>query len=89
MSNQERVLEMLSANSAGKGLTAAQLESRLDIGNARAEVSRLRMQGVAVYANQHTDTKGRTKTFYRIGRPSRRVVAAGYQAIAAGFEPTL
>lgn len=85
MSNQERVLEALLAASNGKGLTAAQIEARLGVGNARAEVSRLRMNGYAVYANQRTDSKGRTKTFYRIGRPSRRIVAAGYRALAMGL----
>jgi len=84
MSNKQKVLEALQASP--RGLTAAQLQSRLNVGNARAEVSRLRTEdGVAIYANQRTDTKGRTKTFYRIGRPSRAVVAAGYRAMAMGL----
>ena len=48
-------------------------------------MSALRMKGFAIYANQNTDTKGRTKTFYRLGTPSRAVVAAGYRALAAGL----
>lgn len=83
MSNKQRVLEALMTNP--RGLTAAQIQARYGVGNARAEVSRLRMDGFAVYANQSTDTKGRTKTFYRLGRPSRKVVAAGYRALAMGL----
>lgn len=81
--NKQRVLEALQANP--QGLTAAQMNARLGVGNARAEVSRLRFDGYAIYANQRTDTKGRTKTFYRIGTPSREIVSAGYKALARGL----
>ena len=50
----------------------------------KARISEIRTQkGFAVYANQRTDTAGRTKTFYRVGTPSRAVVAAGNKALAA------
>lgn len=53
-------------------------------GSIQARISELRTKaGIAVYANQRTDTAGRTKTFYRVGTPSRAVVAAGYKALAA------
>ena len=81
VTKQDRVLEALQ--NTNRGLTAAQIEARFGLGNARSTVSALRMKGFAIYANQHTDTKGRTKTFYRLGTPSRAVVAAGYRAIAA------
>ena len=81
VTKQDRVLEALQ--STNRGLTAAQIEARFGVGNARSTVSALRMKGFAIYANQRTDTKGRTKTFYRLGTPSREVVAAGYRAIAA------
>lgn len=81
VTKQERVLEALQ--NTNRGLTAAQIEARFGVGNARSTVSALRMKGFAIYANQHIDTKGRTKTFYRLGTPSREVVAAGYRAIAA------
>lgn len=80
---QEAVLEGLRANE--RGLTAAQIAARYDVRNVSATISDLRMLGFAIYANQQTDSKGRVKTFYRLGTPSRRVVAAGYRAIAAGL----
>lgn len=80
MSKQDRVLEVLST---GEELTAKQIQSRFGVGNARATISALRMKGVPIYANARTDTKGRVKTKYRIGAPSRAVIAAGYKALAS------
>jgi len=80
MSKIERVLNALNT---GEELSAAQIEARFDIGNVRALMSSLRMNGYPVYANQRTNEKGQTKTFYRLGTPSRAVIAAGYRALAA------
>ena len=79
MSKMDRVLEVLST---GEELTAKQIQARFGVGNARATISALRMKGVPIYANERTDTKGRVKTKYRIGAPSRAVIAAGYKALA-------
>ena len=79
MTKQERLLEALQS---GEQLTAAQIKARFGIANPTATVSDLRYSGFAVYANKHTDTKGRVSTKYRLGRPSREVVAAGYRALA-------
>ena len=78
-SKQARVLAALE--SVEKGLTAKQIEARFG-GNATATVSDLRFKGFHIYANKHTDSKGRTKTFFRLGTPSRKVLAAGYRALA-------
>ena len=80
---KEAVLAALQ--NTNRGLTAAQIEARWGVGNARATISDLRFDGYAIYANQHVDTKGRVKTFYRLGTPSRAIVAAGYKAMAAGL----
>jgi len=58
---------------------------RFGLKNPRATVSDIRYAGFAVYANQHKDTKGRVTTKYRLGKPSRKIVAAGYRAIAMGI----
>lgn len=76
---------VLTALQNGEQLTEAQIRARFGAKNPRALVSSLRMKGYAVYANAHKDTKGRETTKYRLGRPSRAVVAAGYKAIAAGL----
>ena len=79
MSKMERVLEVLST---GQELTGKQIQARFGVGNARATVSALRMKGYPIYANEHKDTKGRVKTKYRLGSPSRAVIAAGYRSLA-------
>lgn len=76
--------KLLSALRKGEELTSAQISQRFGIKNPRATVSSLRFQGYAIYANQNVDTKGRETTKYRLGTPSRAVIAAGYRALAAG-----
>lgn len=77
----QRLVEALQN---GEQLTAKQIRARFGIANPTATISDLRLRnGFAVYGNQHTDTKGRVTTKYRMGRPSRAVVAAGYRALAA------
>lgn len=78
MSNKARVLE---AFQKGEKLTAAQIKARFGVKNPTATVSDLRYDGYAIYANQHTDTKGRVSTKYRLGKPSRAIVAAGIRAM--------
>ena len=77
----QRLVETLQN---GDELTAKQIKARFGIANPTATISDLRLRsGFAVYANERKDTKGRVTTKYRMGRPSRAVVAAGYRALAA------
>jgi|TARA_B110000503_G_C7107521_1_gene396595 transcription initiation factor IIE alpha subunit len=80
---ESKSARVLAALVSGEELTGKQIASRFSVGNPRALVSSLRMNGYAIYANQRTDTKGRVKTKYRIGTAPRSVVAAGYRAMAA------
>ena len=84
-SSETKTGKLLAALQNGETLTEAQIRARFGLKNPRATVSDLRYSGFAVYANQHKDTKGRVTTKYRIGRPSRAVVAAGYRALAQGL----
>ena len=80
MTKSERLVEALLN---GEQLTAKQITARFGIANPTATVSDLRLRGgFAVYANEHKDTKGRVTTKYRLGKPRREVVAAGYRALA-------
>jgi predicted transcriptional regulator len=82
MTKSERLVEALQK---GDQLTAAQIKARFGIANPTATVSDLRLRsGFAIYANEHKDTKGRVSTKYRLGKPSREIVAAGYRALALG-----
>ena len=71
---------LVQALTKGEQLTAAQIKARFGIANPTATVSDLRIRGgFAIYANE-----GKTGTKYRLGTPSRAVVAAGYKAMAQG-----
>lgn len=77
---RERLLE---AFKSGDVLTAKQIAARFGIANPTATISDIRMRdGYAIYANEYSDSRGRVTTKYEIGMPSRRVVAAGYRALA-------
>lgn len=85
LSNETKTGRLLTALQAGEALTEGQIRVRFGLKNPRATVSSIRYSGYAVYANQHKDTKGRVTTKYRIGKPSRAIVAAGYRAMAMGI----
>jgi predicted transcriptional regulator len=76
---------LLAALQNGEALTEGQIRVRFGLRNPRASVSDIRMSGFAVYANTRKDTKGRVSTKYKLGRPSRRIVAAGYKAMSMGL----
>ena len=84
LTKQARLIE---AFEQGAELTAKQITQRFGFANPTATVSDLRLRGgLAIYANKRTNKRGDTFTKYRLGRPSRAVVAAGYRALAAQGE---
>ena len=66
---------------SGKTVTAKQITSRFGLANPHEAVRQLRMKGYAVYANNSTLWNGETTTRYRLGQPSREMVAAAYQIL--------
>jgi hypothetical protein len=71
MSKQDVLLKHLNA---GKVFTAKQIKSSFGIANPAATIRNLREQGYCVYANTAT-VNGVEVAKYRIGKPSRRMVA--------------
>jgi hypothetical protein len=69
----------------GQALTAAEAKHRYGIGNLSAEVSRIRHNGFAIYANSRKARNGVQVTEYRHGKASRKIIAAGYKALALGL----
>ena len=69
----------------GDRLTASQAAKRFGVKNISAEVSRIRQAGFAVYANSRRAGNGVQVTEYALGKPSRKIVAAGYKAMALGL----
>jgi len=64
----------LKALSTGKNITSAQLSSRHNVTSTSEVIRQLRSEGYAVYTN--TDSNGNTS--YRLGTPSRSMIAAAY-----------
>jgi hypothetical protein len=82
---ETKTYKLFSALNSGESVTASQAEKRFGIKNISAEVSRIRHSGFAVYANSRKAGNGVNVTEYAIGKPSRKIVAAGYLAMSLGL----
>ncbi len=80
MNQKTRILSTLKA---GNEYTAKQFQNYFQIASPTKVVSRLRRDGHAIYLNKHVDTKGRQTMKYRLGTPSRRMVAAAAALMGA------
>jgi hypothetical protein len=81
---ESKTFKVFSVLQEGRSLTASQAK-KMGVGNLSAEVSRIRQHGFAIYANSRKAGNGVNVTEYVLGKPSRKIVAAGYKAIAAGL----
>jgi hypothetical protein len=80
-----KTYKLFNALRSGDAVTPAAADKRFGIKNISAEVSRIRQNGFAVYANQRTAGNGVKVTEYVMGKPSRKLIAAGYKAMALGL----
>ena len=80
-----KTYKLFTALKNGEKVTASQAEKRFGIKNISAEASRIRQAGFAVYANTRKAGNGVDVTEYQIGEPSRKLIAAGYRAMALGL----
>ena len=85
INKETKTFKLFNALQSGEKVTASEAEKRFGIKNIAAEASRIRQAGYAVYANSRKAGTGVTVTEYEMGMPSRRVVAAGYKALALGL----
>ena len=82
---ETKTYKLFNALYNGEAVSASQAEKRFGIKNISAEVSRVRQAGYAVYANSRKAGNGVQVTEYVMGKPSRKIVAAGYKAMALGL----
>jgi hypothetical protein len=85
ISKQTKTFKLFNAMYAGEKITPAEAAKRFGIKNMSAEVSRIRQNGYAVYSKSRVAGNGVKVTEYEIGTPSRKLVAAGYKALALGL----
>ena len=69
----------------GETLSASQIAKRFSIKNPTATISEIRHAGFAIYGNKRVAGNGVQVTEYRHGKASRKIIAAGYKALAAGL----
>ena len=69
--------KLVQALEKGEELTAKQIASRFNIANPTAVIANLRNEGHVIYTNTRKNHRGETVSKYRIGKPTKRLVAAG------------
>ena len=84
-SKETKTFKLFNAMYNGEKVTASQAEKRFGIKNISAEVSRIRAAGFAVYGNTRVAGNHVEVKEYVIGQPSRKLIAAGYKAMALGL----
>jgi len=76
---------VLAAFQSGEELTPKQIASRFNVANVNAVINSLRMEGYPIYLNAGKKGSDGTRLAarYRLGTPTRKVIAAGYKALAS------
>jgi len=74
---------LLEAFQNGEQLTAAQMTARFGVKNPHEAVRQLRSAGYAIYLNKSKNSKGTVTSKYRLGNPTRAIVAAGIAALGS------
>jgi|AntAceMinimDraft_6_1070360.scaffolds.fasta_scaffold00671_11 hypothetical protein len=70
-----------TALKSGANMTAKQISAQFKIKNAREAVRSLRESGVCIYGNPAVMSDGTKTTKYRIGTPTKAMVAAAYASV--------
>ena len=81
LSAKQKMLNTLSRNEGFNTFTVASARNRFGVTNVSARIHELREEGYPIYTNRKTLADGRKISFYRLGSPSKDVVAAGYRAL--------
>lgn len=84
MTAKQKVLNYLSKDSEYNTLTAAKMQSVFGVANPSATINELRNEGHAIYLNSRINSNGDKVSFYRLGTPTKRMVAAGIAALRQG-----
>lgn len=85
-SAKAKVLAYLSKDSEYNTLTATKMQSVFGVANPSATINELRNEGHAIYLNTRINSNGDKVAFYRLGSPTKRMVAEGIAAIRAQGE---
>ena len=82
MTTTTQTAKVANALKNGAELTAKQISARYGVKNVRAVISKLRSEGYSIFLNKRVSSyDGKSYMKYRIGTPTRSVVAAGNAAL--------
>jgi hypothetical protein len=80
-----RTAKLLNHLNSGAKVTARQISGSFGLKNPHEAIRSLREQGYCIYSNKELLADGTETTKYRIGRPSRRMVALASQVAGASI----
>jgi hypothetical protein len=80
MSVKSKILSYLSKDAGYNTLTAQKMQSVFGVANPSATINDLRNEGHAIYLNTRV-VNGEKVSFYRLGTPTKRMIAAGIFAM--------
>jgi biotin operon repressor len=80
VSVKQKILNYLSKTEGYNSLSAAQIRARFGISNVAARISELRKEGHVIYTNVKTRNDGSKVNVYRIGKPTKALVRAAFEA---------
>ena len=83
MSAKEKILKFLSKDGPYNTFTAAQARARFGIANVGARIEELRAEGYCIYTNKKTLADGRRITYYKLGKPTKEMVAMAHAVLGA------
>ena len=87
LSAKQKMLNALKQKSGYNTFTVKQAQRRFGITNVTARIDELRQEGNCIYTNSKV-VDGKKVSFYRLGTPTKRMVAAGIFALRQAGVPT-
>jgi len=81
MTTKSKILSYLSKTGSYNTLTAQKMQSVFGVANPSATINELRNEGHAIYSNTRVNSNGEKVSFYRLGTPTKRMIAAGIAAL--------
>ena len=85
-SAKQKVLAYLSKEDGYNTLTSNKMQNIFGVANPSALINELRNEGYAIYHNSRVKADGDKVFYYRLGTPTKRMVAEGIAAIRAQGE---
>ena len=80
-SAKQKMLAALSKTDGYNTFTVAQAQRRFGITNVAARINELREEGHAIYTNTKRLEDGTKISYYKLGKPTKAIIAAGFKAL--------